>query len=310
MKPGFVAADPSRLNGGRGQFVLVPLPVIEAVKAGAISHRALALYVMLDQYRNRQTRKAWPGLRTLSSDLRMSINTVMKMRDELVDAELIRVTVPDDRAMPHIYDILYGPEPKVLAVVDGVSKTETRITDPCLSSRLTSDGPDLIPCLSQGETEPSSLRTRGSSVGAAAASAAADMQLLEHFFSEAEKATGAPAVPRWGRDRKLARQILAACAKPVLAESDLEETKRIASRYCKDGRANGWTVTVPGLLQQVDRIRQRMANERGVRPAGAPAREHPMAVTSRREREWRAAHPGEQPQSREQISAWAVEQGR
>lgn len=289
--------------GGTGRFVLIPEPVLEAYKAGVISEGAFVLYAILDQYRDRRTKKAWPGLRRLSTETRRAINTVMKRRDELAAAGLIRVTVPDDRTMPLIYDLLYGPEPGAQSGGGRVSKPETR----AVSQSESQTGADS--CRSQSETDPSS-EIQGIQKGVAAGSAAApDMQLLEAFFAEAEKATGAPPVPRYGRDRKIARQILMVCAKPVLAPTALEEAVLIAVRYCTDGRAKAWTVTLPGLLQHADQIRQRMAAEQGVRPAGAPLPKPNHAVRDQVLWDKYEAANGKRPESREQLHAWAREQG-
>lgn len=131
-----------------------------------------------------------------------------------------------------------------------------------------------------------------------------DLLFLHHFESEAEDATGVKVVRVHGRDRKLARQVIARC--PGAGYKDpLHEAETVATRYIIDGKEHGWPITLAGLLRQLDVVRQRIAKDSPTKPADGIKREHPMSRMDRVKREWIAAHPGETPWSEEQVVGWA-----
>ena len=60
----------------------------EKVYQSDLSHRARAVYMYLKDHADKEG-KCWPGIRTISSDLRLSRSTVKRALDDLCEAKLI-----------------------------------------------------------------------------------------------------------------------------------------------------------------------------------------------------------------------------
>ena len=60
----------------------------EKVYQSDLSHRARAVYMYLKDHADKEG-KCWPGIRTISAELRLSRSTVKRALDDLCEAELI-----------------------------------------------------------------------------------------------------------------------------------------------------------------------------------------------------------------------------
>ena len=60
----------------------------EKVYQSDLSHRARAVYMYLKDHADKEG-KCWPGIRTISAELRLSRSTVKRALDDLCEAKLI-----------------------------------------------------------------------------------------------------------------------------------------------------------------------------------------------------------------------------
>ena len=60
----------------------------EKVYQSDLSHRARAVYMYLKDHAGKES-KCWPGIRTISAELRLSRATVKRALDDLCEAKLI-----------------------------------------------------------------------------------------------------------------------------------------------------------------------------------------------------------------------------
>ena len=60
----------------------------EQVYQSDLSHRARAVYMYLKDHADKEG-KCWPGIRTISAELRLSRSTVKRALDDLCEAKLI-----------------------------------------------------------------------------------------------------------------------------------------------------------------------------------------------------------------------------
>ena len=60
----------------------------EQVYQSDLSHRARAVYMYLKDHADKES-KCWPGIRTISAELRLSRSTVKRALDDLCEAKLI-----------------------------------------------------------------------------------------------------------------------------------------------------------------------------------------------------------------------------
>lgn len=102
-----------RVTDQRQQFSHVPFPLIQAMRDGLVPPAAVALYAALDQYRDRQTGRAWPGLRTLARDIGLSRGWVHEMIVLLERTGFVGVERPRNPSHPVVYALRYAPGPRI-----------------------------------------------------------------------------------------------------------------------------------------------------------------------------------------------------
>lgn len=109
------------------QFSLIPFPLLDAMIAGRVPYAAVALYAALDRYRRRETKEAWPGMRTLQKDLGMSLSlsTMVRLFSCLISTGFIAESKSNNPSKPTIYTLLYAPEPKPPRVVKNGTREST-----------------------------------------------------------------------------------------------------------------------------------------------------------------------------------------
>lgn len=117
---------PLRLDDDRQRFSHVPFPLIHAMRDGLVSFTAVALYAALDQYRDRQTARAWPGIRSLAKDVGLSRSNVHRQLHELERAGFIAVERPANPSKPVVYTLRYAPPPRTTARGGGRPTSGTR----------------------------------------------------------------------------------------------------------------------------------------------------------------------------------------
>ena len=134
-----------------------------------------------------------------------------------------------------------------------------------------------------------------------------DLQLLAHIDAEFKKASGLDAIrigKEWGRDRVIAQNILKHCP------DGLDEAKQAATIYARESVAADKPVVLKWILSGIAELRQKVHKGKPFRRSSNVVVEHPMSKMDRVEKEWRAAHPGQEPQGRDQMSGWARSAGR
>jgi hypothetical protein len=141
----------------RPQYAAVPQPLIEAVRSRSLPYSALGLYAVLDSFRNRRTRVAYPGLRRLHEGTGLAVRTLRRLLGCLEAVGFIRIEKPTDPSHPQVYYLLYSPEPRLPDVRDRVAESDTRRVAPRGSIPDTSCEHSLLPIPSESEPrEPSS----------------------------------------------------------------------------------------------------------------------------------------------------------
>jgi len=101
-----------RIEDGRQRFSHVPFPLINAMRQGLVPMAAVALYAALDQYRDRQTARAWPGIRALARDIGLSHGRVHQLLQDLERAGFITIERDKNPSRPAVYTLRYAPPPK------------------------------------------------------------------------------------------------------------------------------------------------------------------------------------------------------
>lgn len=140
----------------RPQYSAVPQPLIEAVRSRSLPYAALGLYAVLDSFRNRRTKVAYPGLRRLHEGTGLAIRTLRRLLACLEAGGFIRIEKPADPSQPQVYYLLYAPEPRPPAGRGRVAESDTRRVAPRGSIPGTTCGTSLLPIPSESEpVEPS-----------------------------------------------------------------------------------------------------------------------------------------------------------